>query len=72
MGVGRRWRGTETEIGRGSRVALATLAALAVMALTAPLAIGGSVQAIPAIHTCKPASGARPHPAQNLQARRGR
>jgi cyclophilin family peptidyl-prolyl cis-trans isomerase len=68
MGVGRRWRGIETEIGRGSRVALATFAALTAMVLAAPLAMGGSVQAIPAIHTCKPASAARSHPAQNLQA----
>lgn len=68
MGVRRRWRGIETEIGRGSRLALFTSVALAVMALAASIAMGGSVQAIPAIHTCKPASTARAHPSQNLQA----
>jgi cyclophilin family peptidyl-prolyl cis-trans isomerase len=68
MGVGRRGREIETEIGRGRRLALFTLGALAVLALAASLAMGESVQAIPAIHTCKPASAARPHPAQNLKA----
>lgn len=68
MGVRRRWRGIETEIGRGSRLVLATLAALAVIAVGASLAMGGSTVDIPATHTCKPTSAARSHPAQNLQS----
>jgi cyclophilin family peptidyl-prolyl cis-trans isomerase len=60
--------GVGTAIGRSRALALSTLAVLAVMAIGATVAFGGSVQAIPAIHTCKPASAKRSHPAENLQA----
>jgi peptidyl-prolyl cis-trans isomerase B (cyclophilin B) len=67
MGVGRRGARIEMAIGRGGRLALFTLAALAVIAAGASLAMGGSTVAIPATHTCKPASAARSHSGQHLK-----
>src|ERR1700753_957980 len=68
MGVGRRRARIEMAIVRGRRLALFTLAALAVIALGASVAMGGSTVAIPATHTCKPASAARSPPAKTLES----
>ncbi len=54
--------------GRGGRLALLTLVALAVMGLGASLALAGSHPAVAEAPTCSPAPAARSHPDNHLKA----